>query len=312
MADTADQQFGPGCGMRGPSEQDGRAGRGRDGRAGRGRDNKIGQRQDSKTGRLEVGKAGRGQDKSGQEPGQPEQDYICMDNAGLKLTRRKSVKKPTRSKSFHKIKRTISNRLKVGRNSSKLKKNRQKLRTNTSTEIRKKRSKSFIIKRKSFKKPRKWSSYIAEDPSRRRSAEVGLLPRVRGFWAGSRYVRSLCRWGRLGRGEERPSTGLTGSIPRPRLAARPAPRPPPRSKLSSSDSGVYSEEASGFVGRPSCSPDWESSHEASWRQLILSTLPARYSQAEQEMSRLCHTFSRALVQQGRAANRSRQWEVYRY
>ena len=48
------------------------------------------------------------------------------------------------------------------------------------------RTKSFIVKRRSFKRPRRWSTYIREGEISRQSLS-GTLPRIKGIWEERRY-----------------------------------------------------------------------------------------------------------------------------
>ena len=78
-----------------------------------------------------------------------ESDYVCMNNEDtekIKIKRRKSSKRPTRKRSI------------------KVKRKRSVVKRNVSVKREKKRkavrSKSFIVKRKSFRTPSRWSSYL--------------------------------------------------------------------------------------------------------------------------------------------------------
>ena len=96
------------------------------------------------------------------------------------VSRRKSTKRSFRHPSFgvgSKVKRNIG--------MSKKQRNMEHSITNRNNEVREERSKSFIVKRRSFRKPRKWSSYI------KNSVEEGdHLPRVKGFWRNQKFVSS--------------------------------------------------------------------------------------------------------------------------
>ena len=96
------------------------------------------------------------------------------------VVRRKSVKRSFRNTSF-------GVRTKVKRNMSMNRKQRsmEQNMVNRNAEVREERSKSFIVKRKSFRKPRNWSSYIKNSEEDR-----DHLPRVKGFWTNQKFVRS--------------------------------------------------------------------------------------------------------------------------
>lgn len=166
-----------------------------------------------------------------------ESDYVCMNNEDrekIKIKRRKSSKRPTRKRSI-KVKRRQSV---VKRNVSvKREKKRKAVRT-----------KSFIVKRKSFRAPSRWSSYLRDERKLKNlRVHEGRLPRVRGVWRERRYteVRTQVQvdqqeteskvW------RERINKKTVTSIPRPKVrdtGERTAP--------ASSDSGVYSGSGSGY------------------------------------------------------------------
>ena len=51
-----------------------------------------------------------------------------------------------------------------------------------------KNSKSFIVKRKSYKRPQRWSDYIKEDERlRHEKFSTGTLPRIKGIWDQRKY-----------------------------------------------------------------------------------------------------------------------------
>ena len=112
-------------------------------------------------------------------------------NSGV--SRKKSVKRSTRKHSFgvrSKIKRNVSISVKQ--------RNIERAATNRNNGVRDQRSKSFIVKRKSFKKPRKWSSYIKCDGEVTNKEEEGNLPRVKGFWKNQKYIQSrFYSWGKI-------------------------------------------------------------------------------------------------------------------
>ena len=129
------------------------------------------------------------------------------------VSRRKSTKRSFRHPSFgvrSKVKRNIG--------MSKKQRNMEHSITNRNNEVREERSKSFIVKRRSFRKPRKWSSYI------KNSVEEGdHLPRVKGFWRNQKFVRSrLSSLGKIWTEQlkRRTETSNTLTIPRPTLVRR--------------------------------------------------------------------------------------------
>ena len=165
-----------------------------------------------------------------------ESDYVCMNNEDrekIKIKRWKSSKRPTRKRSI-KVKRRQSV---VKRNVSvKREKKRKAVRT-----------KSFIVKRKSFRAPSRWSSYLREERKLKNlRVHEGRLPRVRGVWRERRYteVRTQVQadqeterkvW------RERINKKTVTSIPRPKVRETGE-----RSVPASSDSGVYSGSGSGY------------------------------------------------------------------
>ena len=105
-----------------------------------------------------------------------ESGYVCMNNSdteNVKIKRKKSSKRPTRKHS-----------IKVKRKRSTVKRNVSVKRASKGV-----RSKSFIVKRKSFRAPSRWSSYL-HDERKLKNLRVheGRLPRVRGVWRERRYT----------------------------------------------------------------------------------------------------------------------------
>ena len=49
------------------------------------------------------------------------------------------------------------------------------------------KTKSFLVKRKSFRIPSKWSNYILKDAKKMRSRKFGYLPRIHGIWRQRKY-----------------------------------------------------------------------------------------------------------------------------
>ena len=110
-----------------------------------------------------------------------ESEYVDMNRIrSNKIARRKSLKKVRRKVSVNvKRKRSI-----VKRNPSQRKVERRKV--GRCCSVRK--SKSFIVKRKSFKAPKKWSEYIrASEQTLVDQKNEGTLPRVKGFWNARKY-----------------------------------------------------------------------------------------------------------------------------
>ena len=104
-----------------------------------------------------------------------ESDYVCMEK---KLQRKRSTKKVVRKISV-KVKRQRSV---VKRSKSKNDKQKPKIVRRQNA----KRTKSFIVKRKSFRRPRRWSTYIREDQISKQCLS-GTLPRIKGIWQAQRY-----------------------------------------------------------------------------------------------------------------------------
>jgi len=147
------------------------------------------------------------------------------------VIRRKSVKRSFRNTSFgvrSKVKRNIS--------MSRRQRNIEQNILNRNNEVREERSKSFIVKRKSFRKPRKWSNYLKNNEDDREH-----LPRVKGFWRNQKFVRSrIYSLGKIWTEQlKRTTDSLTNervlTIPRPTLVIR---------RLSSASSHTVSSSSS--------------------------------------------------------------------
>ena len=108
-------------------------------------------------------------------------DYVCMNK---KVKRRKS------SKSKRPVVRRVSVKVKRRRSSVRQLKQKSSPGQSPRVAVAVYRTKSFIVKRKSFRKPRRWSAYIREDEaSRQRQLQCssGSLPRIKGVWDKRRY-----------------------------------------------------------------------------------------------------------------------------
>ena len=102
-------------------------------------------------------------------------DYVCM----KKIRHRKSCKK-------RKPVRNVS--IKVKRQKSAIKKKPSLHDKKSRKRASVKKTKSFIVKRKSFKRPRRWSEYIKEDERlRQEKSSTGTLPRIKGIWDQRKY-----------------------------------------------------------------------------------------------------------------------------
>ena len=112
-------------------------------------------------------------------------------HTGKSVVSRKSVKRATRKNSF-------GVRIRVKRKVSIKSRNMEDVFTNKNDRVREHRSKSFIIKRKSFRKPRNWSSYLKYNGENVGKADERNLPRVKGFWKNQKYIHSrFDSWGRI-------------------------------------------------------------------------------------------------------------------
>ena len=108
-------------------------------------------------------------------------DYVCMNK---KVKRRKS------SKSKRPVVRRVSVKVKRRRSSVRQLKQKSSPGQSPRVAVAVYRTKSFIVKRKSFRKPRRWSAYIREDEaSRQRQLQCssGSLPRIKGVWDKRKY-----------------------------------------------------------------------------------------------------------------------------
>ena len=119
-----------------------------------------------------------------------ESDYVCMEK---KLQRKRSTKTVVRKISV-KVKRQKSI---VKRSKSKNDKQKPKLVRRPNV----KRTKSFIVKRRSFKRPRRWSTYIREDQISKQCLS-GTLPRIKGIWQAKKY-KNIVNFSNVSHIEER-------------------------------------------------------------------------------------------------------------
>ena len=102
-------------------------------------------------------------------------EYVCMN----KIRHRKSCKKRKP------VVRNVS--IKVKRQKSVVKR-KPSLHEKSKRRKSIKKTKSFIVKRKSFKRPRRWSDYIKEDERlRQEKSSTGTLPRIKGIWDQRKY-----------------------------------------------------------------------------------------------------------------------------
>ena len=127
-----------------------------------------------------------------QDSGDKDHDYVCM----KKIRHRKSCKKKKP------VVRKVSVKVKRQRSMVKRKPSLPDKRSGRRGSVKK--TKSFIVKRKSFKRPQRWSTYIREDERlrqvmmmmmmmvmmmmmRQEQSSWGTLPRVKGIWAQRKY-----------------------------------------------------------------------------------------------------------------------------
>ena len=103
-------------------------------------------------------------------------DYVCM----KKIRHRKSCKKRKP------VVRNVSIKVKRQKSVVKRKPSLHEKRSRKRESVKK--TKSFIVKRKSFKRPRRWSDYIKEDERlRHKQSSTGTLPRIKGIWDQRKY-----------------------------------------------------------------------------------------------------------------------------